>query len=339
MLERLNLMLDHCRQCGNIINRCDFDVLLASSSSDFYMSHIGRFVTIPKAIYLGEPYRPLYEAYPEFPWKAPEKVVRRFTSLKNFKNEFRYWKKIYAMGILAREELTAARSFDAIFVNSLFSRESVMRAYHLESKVCYLGIDTEKFKAEKIRKEKYVVGVGSFGHLKGIERAICSISKIPAEKRPKLIWVGNLPDPEYINYLKKTAENIDVIFTPKYNIKDQELILYLQKAAVMIYLPILEPFGLAPLEANACGTSAIGIAEGGLKETIKNGQSGYVVNDYNPREIGEKIQLFTDNLLFAEEMGKKARKYVEEEWNYEKGIYNIETYLMNIIKNKNEDNL
>src|SRR4030043_1794010 len=38
ILERLNLMLDHCRQCADIINRSNFDVLLANSSSDFYMS-------------------------------------------------------------------------------------------------------------------------------------------------------------------------------------------------------------------------------------------------------------------------------------------------------------
>src|SRR4030042_2767073 len=135
ILERLKLMLDHCRQCADIINRSDFDVLLANSSSDFYMSHIGRFVSIPKAIYIGEPFRPLYEAFPEFQWKAPEKEMRRFNSLNKVKNEMRYWRKIHALGILAREELAAAKSYDTILVNSLYSRESIMRAYHLDSKV------------------------------------------------------------------------------------------------------------------------------------------------------------------------------------------------------------
>ena len=263
ILERLKIMLDHCRDCATVINNLDFDVLIANSSSDFFMSHIGRFVTIPKVIYLGEPFRQLYEAFPEFEWKAPEKKLRRFTSIKNIMHELRYWKKIYALGILAREELIAAKSYDLILVNSLYSRESLMRAYHLESKVCYLGIDTAKFKPGITKKENYVIGIGSFGHLKGIERAIDSISRIPAEKRPELIWIGNLPSMEYINSLKRIAEDLLVKFTPKYNITDEELILYLKKAAVMIYLPFLEPFGLVPLEANACGTAVVGIAEGG----------------------------------------------------------------------------
>jgi glycosyltransferase involved in cell wall biosynthesis len=332
ILERFKLMVDHCSECAKVINSSGFDVLLANSSSDFYMSHIGRFVNIPKAIYLGEPFRQLYEAFPDFHWKAPEKELRRFTSLNNIKNELRYWKKIYALGILAREELCSAKSYDLILVNSLYSRESLMRAYRLESKVCYLGIDANKFKAENQKKQNYVIGVGSFGHLKGIDRAIHCISKIPVEKRPELIWIGNFPDDEFIDSLNTLAKCLMVKFTPKYNVTDQELVKYLQNAAVMVYFPFLEPFGLAPLEANACGTAVIGIAEGGLKETIKNGYNGYIINDYDPNEISTKILNFTENLSFADKMGKEARKYVEEKWNYENGITNIEKYLSGLVK-------
>ena len=334
MLERFNLMLDHCRQCGAIINQSHFDVLLSNSSSDFYMSHIGRFVSGPKVIYLNEPFRPLYEAFPELPWKAPEKNRRRFTSLGNIRNEVTYWRKLFALSILAREELSAARSYDLILANSLFSRESIMRAYRLEAKVCYLGIDTGKFRCRDLRKERMVVGVGSFGHLKGIDRAILSISKIPKEKRPELVWIGNLPDMELIESLKALARSLDVKFDPKYNVAEEELILYLQRAAVMIFLPILEPFGLVPLEANACGTAVIGIAEGGLRETIMDNYNGYIINDFNPEEIASRVQLFTDDLSFAEAMGASACKYVQEKWNYDRGIRNIETYLADLVKKK-----
>jgi len=102
----------------------------------------------------------------------------------------------------------------------------------------------------------------------------------------------------------------------------------------MIYLPFLEPFGLVPLEANACGTAVVGIAEGGLKETIKDDLNGYTVKDFNPNEIASKIQLFTDDLLFANEIGERARKYVQERWNYETGINNIEAYLASLVGEK-----
>ncbi len=334
ILERLNLMLDHCRQCAGIINESDCDVLFANSSSDFYISHIGRFVRIPKAIYIGEPFRALYEAFPEFQWKAPEKEMRRFNSLAKLKKEIQYWRKIYALGILAREELGAAKSYDLILVNSLYSRESIMRAYRVESKVCYLGIDTEKFRPGNGGKENYIIGIGSFGHLKGIERAIYSIARIPIEKRPQLIWVGSLPDEGYINSARRIAQDVKVKFTPKYSLSDEELILCLQRAAVMIYLPFLEPFGLAPLEANACGTAVVGIAEGGLKETIVDGTNGYMVGDFNPDEIASRIQAFTEHLRFANEMGERARKYVLERWNYDKGITNIEAFLAGLAERK-----
>jgi glycosyltransferase involved in cell wall biosynthesis len=335
ILERLHLMIEHCRECGAIINRSGFDVLLANSSADFYISHIGRFVTLPKAIYLGEPYRPIYEACPELPWKAPEKKMRKFTSFANIRNEMAYWKKVFILGILAREELIAAKSYDTILVNSLYSRESIMRAYGLESKVCYLGIDTEKFlQGIGEKKENYVIGVGSYAQIKGIERAIESIAKIPARKRPKLIWVGNLADIEYIDSLKGLARRLAVSFDPQQEIKDEELIALLQKAAVMVYLPFLEPFGLVPLEANACGTAVVGIAEGGLKETIIDDLNGYLEKDFDPNKIAAKIQLFTDNLAFAEKMGRSAREHVQTKWNYESGIDNIESYLIGLAQKK-----
>jgi glycosyltransferase involved in cell wall biosynthesis len=332
VLERLNLMIDHCRECASIINQSGFDVLLANSSSDFYMSHIGRFVTIPKTIYLNEPYRPLYEAYPELPWRAPAKEMRRFTSLDHIKNELAYWIKIYTLSVLAREEWIAAKSYNTILVNSLYSRESTLRAYGLESKVCYLGIDTEKFSQGNAKKERYVIGVGSYGPLKGIERAIESISRIPTKKRPELIWIGNLPKAEYIESLKRLARNLEVSFVPQYDITDEELVSLLQKAAVMIYLPFLEPFGLVPLEANACGTAVIGIAEGGLKETIIDDHNGYLVKDFDPNKVASMVELFTDNLAFAEKMGRSAREHVQTKWNYESGIDNIESQLIGLEK-------
>jgi glycosyltransferase involved in cell wall biosynthesis len=43
---------------------------------------------------------------------------------------------------------------------------------------------------------------------------------------------------------------------------------------VLAYAPRLEPFGLAPLEAAACGVPAVVLPEGGVRETVVDGVTG-----------------------------------------------------------------
>ncbi|MDF5732999.1 MAG: glycosyltransferase [Rhizonema sp. PD38] len=70
------------------------------------------------------------------------------------------------------------------------------------------------------------------------------------------------------------------------------MILLLETNFVMIYAPLLEAFGFDPLEANACGTPVITIAEGGIRETIINGSNGFFLGDDNPVIIGQAITKF-----------------------------------------------
>ena len=69
--RQLAAMDTHCRTCAEEIGRGGFDILFANACVFFRTTPIGRFVSIPSVIYLGEPYRWLYEALPRLPWLAP----------------------------------------------------------------------------------------------------------------------------------------------------------------------------------------------------------------------------------------------------------------------------
>jgi glycosyltransferase involved in cell wall biosynthesis len=326
--DNTKALLQHCKACADDINANNFDVLFANSSSLFYISHIARFVKIPKLIYLGEPYRKAYEAMPEFLWKAPS---IEGSKLKYIYKRFMHLYNMYWYSYLCREEFISASSYDLILVNSIYSRETVKRSYGLESKVCYLGIDTDHFTPVNEAKENFVLGLGLVHVSKGIERAIDTLSLINENVRPAMIWVGNnKSNGTYINHIKDHAEKKGVRLTIKTYITDNELIGLLRKASTLLYLPNLEPFGLAPLEANACGTAVVALQEGGLKETIKNGVNGYTTINYDPNELAGFIEKFSD-LGFAKRMGNAAREYVAENWSYTKGIDNIENYLSTIL--------
>jgi glycosyltransferase involved in cell wall biosynthesis len=323
--DKIVAMDRHCQQCADEINAGDFDLLFANSCTFFRTTSIGRYLKkIPKILYLQEPFRWLYEALPKLPWAAlpvPKEFWRSRSYLRQFFNNLI---ELQGLRIQVREELLNARSFDTILVNSFFSRESVLRAYGLDSKVCYLGVDTEMFQPTGVVREKFVVGLGGIYYGKGIERAIESVAAIELNKRPDLIWIGNFADDRDRAKLQALAASRKVNLIFKVGISDEELVDLLNRASVMIYTPRLEPFGFAPLEANACETPVVAIAEGGIRETIQNSINGILIQDNDPTAVGEAILHILENPELADQMGKRAREYVLAYWSWDSAIDRLE---------------
>ena len=125
----LNAMDAHCSLCAGQIAAGGFDILFANTCMFLRTTSIGRFSQIPSVLYLQEPYRWLYEALPRLPWLAPRIQATPagaktwFLDLRNIRNA----------RLQAREEADNAAAFDRLLVNSHFSRESVLRAYGLDS--------------------------------------------------------------------------------------------------------------------------------------------------------------------------------------------------------------
>ena len=120
-----------------------------------------------------------------------------------------------------------------------------------------------------------MVGVGAIITLKNIHFLIDALGRVPPP-RPRLVWVGNAADASYLAALTRLAHERGVEFVPQVNISDGALIDLLNRAAAMLYAPRLEPFGYAPLEAGACGCPVITVFEGGMKETVVDGNNGLV---------------------------------------------------------------
>lgn len=330
----LTVIEENCMLCADQINSQGFDILFANTCVYLRTTPIAKYVNLPSALYLQEPFRAFYEALPELPWIAPQRPSLIPFSLRSIRSSIRdiIMKRAAINGIRwqARAELEYAKQFDRILVNSIFSRESVLRTYNIESKVCYLGIDTDYFKPAGNEKANYVVGLGTIYYGKGVDRAIRAVATIKRGKRPDLIWIGNGANQHDLERFKCMANELGVKFIPKIHIPDAEVITLLSGAAAMIYTSRLEPFGLAPLEANSCGTAVVGIAEGGVKETIKDGVNGFLTDDDDPQMLGELLYRFVGNPKLVREMGLQAREYVCKYWNMELCTNNIESQLMQL---------
>ena len=325
-LDKIAALDEHCRECATEINVGGFDVLLGNACMYLAVAPISRYTALPKAIYLQEPYRVFYEALPKLPWVAIAPGSRwspgyLFAYLQDLI-------RVQGLRVQMREEQVNAGAYHKILVNSYFSRESILRAYGLDASVCYMGIDTSFFNERNLERENFVVGVGSITPTKNIRFVLEALSLLP-EPRPTLVWAANMTSVDYQRELQIYAASVNVRFEPRIDLSE-ELVDLLNRATAMVYAPRLEPFGFAPLEANACGLPVIAVAEGGIRETVSHGVNGLLVDD-GPQEMATAIQSLLENKSYARELGRTGAEIVRKKWTLEQATDRLEARLIETV--------
>ncbi len=94
-------------------------------------------------------------------------------------------------------------------------------------------------------------------------------------------------------------------------ISDNRFLSIVYSAADVFVIPsIMEAFGQTTVEANLCGTPAVGFPIGGIKEVIKNGFNGYLCDEVSVNSLANTIQKMYINYksFDRQEIAKASRK-------------------------------
>jgi glycosyltransferase involved in cell wall biosynthesis len=110
------------------------------------------------------------------------------------------------------------------------------------------------------------------------------------------------------------------------------LVHLLSSAIALLYTPRLEPFGLAPLEANACGTPVVAVAEGGVRESLTDGDNGILVADARPETIAAALLRLLDEPELARHLRTRCRNAVVARYSEATAIDRIERALADAIR-------
>ncbi|HXM33742.1 MAG TPA: glycosyltransferase family 4 protein [Pyrinomonadaceae bacterium] len=328
-LNRMRAFDEASRRCAREINAGDFDLLFANSALYYSVPYIMRHVQMKKVLYLQEPCRSLYEARPVLPWVSGASENLEQADLFQPRQFMANYSNLQTLRLHAKHEWLNARACDRLLVNSYFSRESVLRAYGVDAKVCYLGVDTTLFRYLGLERECFIVGVGSFDSIKGIDLAVKAVALLP-EPRPPLVWIANSGNEAYEKTIRELARSSGVDFRVRMAVSDAELVATLNKAALLVYTSRLEPFGFAPLEANACGLPVVGIAEGGIRESVKDGVNGFLV-DPDAESIARATGRLLEDPALARRMGEQAALDVQRNWNVEGSVDRLEKILLQVV--------
>jgi D-inositol-3-phosphate glycosyltransferase len=87
-------------------------------------------------------------------------------------------------------------------------------------------------------------------------------------------------------------------------------------ADVFVTTPWYEPFGITPVEAMACARPVIGAEVGGIKSTVVDGSTGFLVPSRDPQAVAERLAALQRNPQLARSMGEAGlrRAYCHYTW-------------------------
>lgn len=85
---------------------------------------------------------------------------------------------------------------------------------------------------------------------------------------------------------------------PRHRLRD-----YYSAADVFVTTPWYEPFGITPLEAMACATPVVGSAVGGLRSTVVDGKTGFLVPPEDPAALAARLAELQRDPRLAERLG------------------------------------
>jgi len=303
---------------GRTIDTTRPDVVFVHSCQFTYSPAILRSVSRPTVYYCHEPLRRVCEP----PITRPYTELQGWRRLVDRLNPLRLWHRV----TIEREDRQNVKAANRILVNSHFSRESVYRTYGVWPHTCYLGVDSTFFRPLGLPRQHKVLSVGQLSPHKGFDFVIRSLAHIPVDQRPSFQIVANSETPGERAYLERLAEAHVVTLDIQTRVSDRDLLNLYNRAALVAYAPVLEPFGLVTLEAAACGTPVVGVHEGGIRETVVHRETG-LLTERDSQEFAEAMRrLLIDSTLSAR-YGRQARERAVEKWNWEQSVATLETYL------------
>lgn len=78
------------------------------------------------------------------------------------------------------------------------------------------------------------------------------------------------------------------------DVSDEELVKLYSQAKAFLALSKDEDFGITPVEAMSCGTPVIAFNGGGYKETVLDGKTGVLFDDYSIKGLWQAMKKFDD---------------------------------------------
>ena len=205
-------------------------------------------LTGPDQLHLSMCYSPI-----RYAWDLQHQYLREARMDRGIRGGLARW-MLHRMRIWDQRTASGVDGFMAI---SRFIARRIWKVYRRESSVIYPPVDIEGFTPDGARENFYVTASRMVPY-KRIDLIVEAFAAMPGRQ---LVVIGDGPEGKRIR--AKSAPNVRFVGQQTFTgLRD-----HLRRARAFVFAAE-EDFGIAPLEAQACGTPVIAFGKGGVRETV-----------------------------------------------------------------------
>ena len=210
-------------------------------------------------------------------------------------------------------------------------------------RVVHLGTDPEHFRpgveatAMRVRlgiangggEGRWLVTVARLEKHKGIDTVLEALPAI-AERAPDVRYAvaGGGPERES---LEKLAHKLGVADRVRFlgQVSERDLPALYNLATVYVGASRraerigVEGFGIALVEASACGVPVVGGNSGGVPDAVRDGETGFLVPPEEPAAVVEAVCRLLDDPALARRLGAAGRRAVETYYNWDRVVRDV----------------
>ena len=242
-------------------NLSEFDLVISSSSA-----FAKGVITQPHTTHVCYTHAPMRYAW----------TTRRYVENERLSGLFRA-ALFPAAHYLRMWDCLAASRVDHYIANSSAVAKRIEKYYRREARIIYPPVDTSRFKiADDVAD--YSIIVSRFVPYKRLDLAVEAFTRL--KRRLKVVGTGR----QMQSLQAKAGPTIEFLG----HVDDMELPDLLARARAFI-MPGEEDFGIAPVEANACGRPVLAYAAGGALDTQIDGVTGVLFDEQTPEALCEAV--------------------------------------------------
>lgn len=258
----------------------EYEVILSSSHA------VAKGVlTRPDQLHISYVYSPI-----RYAWDLHFQYLRESGLDKGFKG----WLAKYFLHKIRLWDVATAHRVDHYIAISHYIARRIEKTYGKKADVIYPPVDTSSFTIGETTEDYYVTSSRMVPYKK-----IDLIVEAMSQTNHKLIVIGTGPDMEKIK--AKAGTNVELLGYQSFeNMKN-----IIQKAKAYIFAAE-EDFGIAPIEAQACGIPVIAFGKGATLETIigsfagmndvKSSDTGIFFEEQTIKSLLNAVDLFEQNI-------------------------------------------
>lgn len=257
----------------------------------------------------------LHISYVHSPMRYAWDLQHQYLQQMNLERGVLGWPLRWLLHYMRLWDSRTAAGVDAFVVNSAYIARRLTKVHNRGAEVIHPPVALDRFSCTRSlpRRDPFFVTVSRQVPYKRIDLIVEAFAQLPDER---LVVIGDGPEAARLRGL--AGANVTFLGA----MPDEIVVDHIRRARAFVYAAE-EDFGIAPVEAQACGTPVIAYGRGGILETVRGLQhaapTGVFFPEQTPQALRHAIQAFNAQRarFDAEDCVRNAKRFSAERFRAE----------------------